>query len=411
MMLKINFRMAIDSLRSSRWRSFLTMLGIIVGVVSVVTVLSIGEGIKRSIARESRAMGGDVVMVLPGEQITRNDDREVAGYNPFLSAGFTLTETDVAEIQALENVDEVVSFVRVPGAVSADEATLAEATIIAVDGDAPRVLSQEIRFGTWHDDNEESTRKFAVIGSGVAQELFNELAPIGRSLTIGEHEFVVRGVFAEFPLSVVPFLSVDYNNTVMLSYDENKRLNGSGANIYQILVNPSDASQVDTLAMSIEEVLLESRNSSRDFSVVTRSELPDVYGGAINVITATITAIAALSLFVGGVGIMNIMFVSVSERTGEIGVRKAIGASNSQILTQFITEAAVLSFLGGVFGVLISLIVNYFIRISTILEPIIALELLGGAILVAFVVGIVFGTAPAIRAARKDPIDALRSRL
>lgn len=410
-MFKINYHMAIDSLRSSRWRSLLTMLGVIIGVVSVVTVLSIGEGIKQSIAREAEAMGGDTVLVLPGNQVSRNADGDVAGYNPFLSAGFSLTETDLAEIQSIDGVLDTVAFVRVPGLPIVDDEPVDDVTLIAVEGDMPRAIGQEIRFGTWHDESPESSRNYAVIGSEVAQEAFGELAPIGRSFTIGEHAFNVRGVFAEFPGSTLPFLSTDYNNAIVLSYKENKRLSSSGQNIYQIMVSPTDSLKLGELAASVDDVLLDTRGSDQDYSVVKRSEMPDVYGGIVNSITAAISAIAALSLFVGGVGIMNIMFVSVSERTGEIGVRKAIGATNSQILSQFITEAAVLSLLGGVLGVVGALVLNYFIRLFTVLEPVVAVELLAGAVLVALLVGIVFGVAPAIRAARKDPIDALRAQL
>ncbi len=410
MMFKNNFRMALSSLRASRWRSFLTMLGVIIGVVAVVTVISIGEGIKRSITAETEALGPNVITVMPGNQIDRRDEAGII-FNPLASVGFSLTETDVTEIREIEGAYDVVPFVRVPGTPEADDVSMSGATILAVTGDVPRILSQEVRFGTWHAEEPAANREFAVIGSEVAEELFGELAPIGRSMSIGDRTFTVRGIFAEFPRSPLPFMSTDYNRSIFIEYENNALSSSTGRNIFQILVNPSDATRADDLAEDIDQTLLASRDNARDFTVLKRAEMVNVYGEVLDVITIAISAIAAISLFVGGVGIMNIMFVSVSERTGEIGIRKAIGATNGQIMSQFITEAIVLSLLGGIFGILGSLLVNYFIRLFTILEPVIIPEVVVFASLLAFVIGVVFGAIPAIRAARKDPIDALRYRI
>ena len=410
-MFKNNYRMAIDSLRSARWRSFLTMLGIIIGVVAVVTVLSIGEGIKRNIEAETQQLGANVVSVLPGDQIERDESGEIRTFNPFASVGFSLTQTDLAEINQLDGVEETVAFVRVPGTPTSDDVTMDDATIIATDGNVPDILNQEIRFGSWHEDETGNNRKFAVIGHGVADDLFGELAPVGRSFTVNGQTYVIRGVFDEFPRSSLPFMTTDYNRAIFTAFDDNVRVSSTGQNIYQILVNPSDISQAGELVEEIEATLTESRDGSSDFTVLESSELTAVYGGALDMLTVAIAAIAAISLFVGGIGIMNIMFVSVSERTGEIGIRKAIGATNGQILGQFVTEAAVMSLLGGIFGVLFSLLVNYFVRLFTILEPVVIPELMVLAVVVAFIVGMIFGTAPAIRASRKNPIDALRYRI
>ena len=410
MMFKNNYRMARNSLRASRWRSFLTMLGVIIGIVAVVTVLSIGEGIKQSITSEAESLGPDVVTVLPGQQIEREDGLSTS-FNPFASVGHSLSETDVSEIRQIDEDLEVVPFVRVSGIATAGDVSMSDATIIAADGDVPTVLNREIRFGSWLTNDSEVNREFAVIGTQVAGDLFNEMSPIGRSIDIGNRSLTIRGVFDEFPRSPLPFMSIDYNKAIFVSYEENVRRSSNGTHIFQILTQANDNISPPELSQSIEESLSATRNGAHDFTVLQRSEMVNVYADILDVITTAIAVIAGISLFVGGIGIMNIMFVSVSERTSEIGIRKAIGATNSQILGQFITEAMVLSFLGGIFGVLGSLLVNYFVRLFTVLEPVIVPELMVLAIVTALVVGVIFGTAPAIRAARKDPIDALRYRL
>lgn len=414
MMVKNNLRMAIAALRSSRGRSLLTMLGIIIGIVSVVTVVSVGEGVKRSIAGEADSLGSEMITILPGKQISRDDTGTITRYDPFGSVGYSLTEADLAEIRDIGGARDVVPFVRVAGVPYLDGDSpkrMPGAHVLAVSGDVPRVLNQEVRFGTWLEDDASNNRRFAVIGSQVALDLFDDPDPIGRSLQLHDQTLTVRGVFTEFSDTSIAPIAPDYNNAIFVSYEENRQVSSNGQNIYQIIVNPDDTRQSEALAERIEATLTEVRDSSVDFTVLRRSDTVQLYDGILDTLTIGVGAIAAISLFVAGVGIMNIMFVSVSERTGEIGVRKAIGATNAQILGQFITEAIVLSLLGGIFGVLASLLANYFLRILTPIEPVILPEVMILATMTAFAVGVLFGTAPAIRAARKDPIDSLRYRL
>ena len=410
MMFKNNYRMAINSLRASRWRSFLTMLGVIIGVVAVVTVFSIGEGIKQSITSEAESLGPDVVTVLPGPQVQEREDIGHT-FNPFASIGHSLTDSDVERMRGVHEDIEVVPFLRGSGTVGSGDEVMDQAVVVVTEGDAPLVLNQDIRFGTWHDDASESGRDFTVIGSAVASELFGEHSPIGRTMTVGEQSFTVRGVFAEFPRSPLPFMSIDYNNAVFVSSEAGNALSENGNTIFQVLAHGGGSLSADDLSNEVQGALADGRDDSRDFSVLKRSEMINVYSGILDIVTIAIAAIAAIALFVAGIGIMNIMFVAVSERTSEIGIRKAIGATNGQILGQFITEAAVISFLGGVFGVLGSLLFNYFIRLFTPLQPVILPELMVGAGIIALLIGIMFGAAPAVRAARKHPIDALRYRI
>jgi putative ABC transport system permease protein len=411
MMLKNHIKLARESMHTSRWRSFLTILGVTIGVVSVVTIISIGEGMKRQIQTDVTTRGSDVVVVLPGDQVRRDTDGNIESFNPFQAVGFSLSEADVASIREIAGVDDVVSFVRLPGVPEADGAQATDAVVVATEGDVPRALNQEVRFGTFFTNGEQaSTRQFAVLGSRVAEDLFGEPAPTGKSFRVGNQTYTVRGVFSEFQANAPEIVSPNYNNTVFVSLDDARQATTGEAQVYQALVVPSDDADDAALAASIDAALLERRGGFRDFTVLARSEQAQAYQSLLGDVTLALAAIAGIALFVAGVGIMNIMFVSVSERTGEIGIRKAIGATNGQILAQFVMEAIVLSLAGGFFGVLFSLAANYLLRISTMLQPVILPEVMIGAVAVTFIVGVVFGTVPAIRAARKDPIDALRYR-
>lgn len=175
-----------------------------------------------------------------------------------------------------------------------------------------------------------------------------------------------------------------------------------------MLAKPVDPAATEDTILAIEGALRESRGGQKDFTVLKQSENLALAEDVLNLLTSLIAGVAAISLLVGGIGIMNIMLVSVTERTQEIGIRKAVGATNRQILYQFMTEAAVLSLAGGVLGVLFSLLANVLMRIMTDLQPVITLEIILIASGVSFAVGIIFGMAPAAIAARKDPIDALR---
>jgi putative ABC transport system permease protein len=411
MMLKNHIKLARESLRSSRWRSFLTILGVTIGVVAVVSIISIGEGIKRQIQADVTVRGPDVVVVLPGNQLERAEDGSIESFNPFRAVGFSLSESDVELIRSLNGVTDAVSFVRLPGVPQVDDVRTENIVVVATEGNVPLVLNQEVRFGTFFSINEQpSSRRFAVIGSHAAESLFGEPAPTGKSFQVGNQTYTVRGVFREFQTNAPELVSPNYNNTIFVSLQENRGATSGETQIYQVLVQPADGVDSADLALAIDQALLNRREGTRDFTVLDRGEQSLAYQSLLTDVTIALAAIAAIALFVAGIGIMNIMFVSVSERTAEIGVRKAIGATNGQILAQFVIEAVVLSLSGGIFGVLAALAVNYLLRISTALQPVILPEVMLGAVAVSFVVGVVFGAVPAFRAAHKNPIDALRFR-
>lgn len=403
-----NTKMALASIRSNKIRSLLTMLGIIIGVSSVILTVSLGEGLRRQVNETSQSDNEQLVTIRPGAIVNRDDNGMVTEVNYLASFGAnTLTQADYVSLKELPETRVVVPFGTVSGLpTDFDGNTYKSAVIIATTSDLPEVLDQKIKYGSFFNDD-SSGRNSVVIGKRVAEELFQENVPLGKLITIRGQDFVVGGVFDEFksnPLSAVS----DLNKAVFVSYPTAQALANGGPAIYQFLLLPEAHISPDALSTAARARLLENHGQQEDFSVLTSSDAERVVRDTFSIATSFVAGIAAISLIVGGIGIMNIMFVSVTERTREIGVRKSLGATNRQIHSQFLIEAAVVSTVGGIIGVGAAILGNILLRLTTSLQPVITWQITAIAVGVAAAVGIVFGTVPAIKAARKDPIESLR---
>ncbi len=403
-----NFQIARAAIGASKWRSFLTMLGVIVGVLSVVTIVSLGEGVKKQLTNQIKHTGADLITVRGGQIANRDSSGKIKKVN-YLNffAGANLSDADYLTVQKIPELSVVAPFAVVPGVPKAYDGTVSTNTsVVATNSLGAVALKQDIAYGEIFDEK-ANANPGAVIGKNVAEQLFKENVPIGKSFELRGQKIVVRGVFQEFEASpLTP--GVDYNNAIFIPYEFAKKLAGGSLQPYQILVRPKDDSKISQSVRAISSALTASHGGEADFTVLQASDNIEVADSVLNVITSLVSAIAGISLFVGGIGIMNIMFVAVSERTHEIGIRKSVGATNKQILNQFLVESIVLSGTGGLMGVIASLFVNYLIRIFTPLQPVITLPIMGIAIFVALAVGVFFGITPALKAARKDPIESLR---
>jgi ABC-type antimicrobial peptide transport system permease subunit len=410
MLLARNIKIATASLRASKWRSLLTMLGVIIGVSSVVTIVSIGEGVRTQVTSQINELGENLVTVRPGQLLQRDSEGNVTGVSLFSAAITTaLGENDWIAVRDSKGVGASSPFNVVSGSAIVDETSLPGGLVIGVSSDLPQVLNTEVQFGEFFR-TVDTERNVAVIGKSVAEQLFQEIAPTGKSLIIRGERFIVRGIFDEFPTSPLTVTTnTNYNSAIFIPYEASKRLNDGQAQIYQILAKASMGTSGHDIAASINERLLSLHDDQQSFTVLEQEENLAVANTVLTLLTGLISGVAAISLLVGGIGIMNIMLVSVTERTREIGIRKSIGATNQQILSQFLTEAMMLSFIGGLLGVVVSIFANYLLRIFTDLQPVITLSIVFISVGVALAVGIVFGVAPALRAARKDPILALRN--
>ncbi len=410
--LRGNVKMAMASMRTTKWRSFLTMLGIIIGVVSVVTVVSIGEGIKSQVNGQIDQLGRDLITIRPGQLLggggddTAKDISVVLGQN----SGGSLSSKDIETVAKADGVGLAVPLSLVQGEVSAGERKLASPLVLGTTEDLAGMLRNPVEHGMFFDKETVSEEpNVAIIGPNVAFDLFQQRRPIGRSFDFLGQQFIVQGVLKKFdttPLS----LATDFNDVIFIPYSTAETLTQNNAQLYQILAKPVKTSHLDSTVTSINTSLKASHQGQQQFTVSRQDESLAVTNTILDLLTKLIAGIAAISLLVGGIGIMNVMLVSVAERRREIGIRKALGASNHQIMLQFMTEAAVLSVAGALIGIAVALIINFVLRVTTPLTPILTWQVLVGATIVSLVVGVVFGTAPALKAARKDPIDALRGQ-
>lgn len=402
-MIVTDIKMAMNSIKSTRIRSFLTMLGVIIGVTSVVMIVSLGQGVKNQVISQIHQSGKDVITVRPGT--TAN---ELAGLGSSVSVSTsTLTEEDLETIVSIEGVADASKSSMITGNINSfDTSNYNDVVIIAASANTQKILGQKIEFGEFYGQNDTLART-VVIGSNIADALFKQRDPIGRVLNIKGQEFAVRGILAPTPENPLN-IGVNYNDVIYMPIALGQKISGGNLQISEINARIDSNYSLDKVRQAVQTTLVDNHNGQEDFVILEQDKYLNSANQLFNILTSFVAAIAGISLLVGGIGIMNIMLVSVSERTHEIGVRKALGATNAQILNQFLVESTAISVMGGVIGVLFSLGTAFIIRLTTSIHPSISLETILIATGASTIVGIIFGITPAIKAAKKDPIDALR---
>lgn len=399
-MITKNIAMAVKTMRASRGRSFLTMLGVVIAVASVTSIVSIGNGIQSAITKQANQYSKNVVTVRP-KSINGAD---LNGMGP-AGVAASLTSKDATTIGKVPHVSSSVPLSVVGSAAMGDKHY--NGTVFAVSSDLPTVLNQEIAFGGFFTTR-DSSNSVAVLGATAADAMFDERVPLGRAFTIRGQQFIVGGVLSKFDST--PFTGgSNFNNAIFVPASAATALAPNGAPIYEILAKISDQKYLAEADSGIAKALAKSHSGQSDYNVLTPNELANETVPMFDLLAQFIIAAALITLLVSGIGIMNVMLVSVTERIHEIGIRKAVGATNRQILNQFVTEAATLCFVGSLIGVVVAYIVVLLLLIFTSLTPIYDVRVAVLACVAACIFGIIFGSLPAIKAARKDPIAALRS--
>jgi len=412
MLITQNFRVALNALTANKMRSILTMLGIIIGVGAVVALLAIGNGATESITGQIQEIGSNLISIMPG-RVSLSPGAQTATTNHLYYSDYEaiVRQTIAGQIQA---VDGIAPTYQASHTVKYNSESF-RVTISGVTADFFPVRAYEIASGRAITDQDNRTQeRVAVLGSQTAADLFGSLSPLGKVIKINGVRFEVVGVLQPKGGSIQ-----NADDIVLIPLETGyQKLFGAAAvqDSQQLLgaisISASSPDEVDHIMAQVERILRKEHRikptEDPDFSVISQSDML----GTLDTITTTLTiflaAIAGISLLVGGIGIMNIMLVSVTERTKEIGLRKAVGAQRSQILLQFMVETVTLSVLGGVLGIALGVGIAVLMTALNLIASEITLSSILMAFFFAVAVGVFFGIYPAYRAASLHPIEALR---
>ncbi|MBI5950058.1 MAG: ABC transporter permease [Chloroflexi bacterium] len=408
MLFSENIKIAFRALRANKMRSILTILGIVIGVATVVALLSIGEGATASITSQIQSGGSNLLTVSPGKmQMGMGGQSRQASYLYYkdyqlLERGLT---GDIAAMVPVYQSNYTVKF----GNESFNTNTVG---VMEDHAEVRSFIVTEGRFIT--DGDNKSQALVAVLGDTVAHDLFGTLSPIGKTISINGLKFEVVGVLESKGASLG---SPDDNIFIPMETGYNKlfgeiALHNGKRMVNNILVSVTDTDSMETVSAQVEYMLRRSHelkpSDELDFNVMSQSDTLETLNSVTQTLTIFLGAIAGISLLVGGIGIMNIMLVSVTERTKEIGLRKAVGATKNQILTQFLIETVTLSLLGGIIGILLGVAIAVTFSVTGLISSVITADAILLAFFFALIIGIFFGLYPAFRAATLHPMVALR---
>ena len=394
---------AFRALQRNKMRSFLTMLGIIIGVAAVIAMLAIGQGAEYSVKQQIAALGTNVLMVFPGAQ-------QQGGVRFGAGSAVTLTEDDA---QAIARECPAVQYIS-PGAFSGGQVIAGNlnwaTSIQGVGADYLEIRQWSVDYGEFFTEQDiKGAAKVCVLGKTVADNLFPESSPVDQTIRIRNVPFKVVGVLTKKGQNA---MGQDQDDVILAPYTTVIRRLSHWQNLRYILVSATSLNSINSAQQQISE-LLRMRHKiapydADDFTIRNQTDLATTATATTQILTILLASIASVSLLVGGIGIMNIMLVSVTERTREIGIRMSIGARGRDILTQFLIEALVLSLLGGIVGIIFgtvgSSVISSIAKWPTIITAFSIVLSFGFSICI----GIFFGFYPARKAALLNPIDALR---
>ncbi|HVS79502.1 MAG TPA: ABC transporter permease [Candidatus Paceibacterota bacterium] len=410
MRLSKQLQTAYGGLRTNRSRSLLTILGIVIGITAIMLVVSLGAGAQNLILSEVQGLGTQTIAVLPGREPTSPTDAATSILSDSLKEKDLIALRNKGNVPGVKEVEPIV----IGAGVASYGSNVYQTTIFGTSQLAEGLLNLKESEGVFYDEADvQAHANVAVIGTKVADKLFDGDDPLNQTIKIKNRSLRVIGVLKGTGGS---FINVDEMILTPYTTAQEYLL---GINYFsRLIVEADDGADVNTVANDVKLTLRESHNisdpSKDDFNVQTQQELADTLSTITNALTYFLVAVAAIALFVGGIGIMNIMLVSVSERTREIGLRKALGATEGDILSQFLLESVLLTAVGGVIGIILGTSLAFLISIGLSkglgVDWKFVFPWMGAALGfgVSALIGLIFGGYPARKAAQKSPIEALR---
>lgn len=399
-----HLRNARQALRANRMRTFLTVTGVAIGIASITVILSLSAGVLKIIHGQVESLGGNIAVVRPAAPQKRLSELS----NPALQQAFstsTITERDADDIRALPGVAAAAPLMLISGTVGSKDGAAKVSTVVASTSDLPQTVNLPVRSGQFFDDITDDNT--TVIGTQLSIDTFGTEESLGKTITIRGKTFRVIGVLKRLN-DPINFTTIDFDRAAIITLEAGKAFHEGTAQIQQVNVRAESANELAGVVKAIGKKIEINHLGEKDVAILQGEQIATPTNNFLKGLTAVMTVIAAISLIVGGVGIMNIMLVGVAERTREIGLRKAVGASNMNIVGQFLTESLLMSAVGGLIGYLLGYTVAFIISTFLTFDPAFTWEIAGIAFAVALGVGGLFGLYPAIRAARKDPIESLR---
>jgi len=407
-----SFRLAFWALISNKLRTFLTLLGIVIGVGAVIAVMAIGKGTNQSIEEQITRVGTNLIFVRPQAQTNQ-------GVRGQVGTGQTLTLQDAYALQDPSLAPDVVSVA--PEVNTAGQARASNQNVFArITGTTPPyagIRDATLVDGRFIEDQDVTSRLLvAVLGSNISQTLFGDQSPVGQFVVINNRQFQIIGLLKAkggTGQGVTDDVIIAPITTVQTRLISQRTAQGTES-VQNINVKAVSNKRIEAAKTQVTEILRERHKvtTTDDFVLTSQEDLIQARQEVNNVLTVFLGAIAGISLLVGGIGIMNIMLVSVTERTREIGIRKAVGAKRRDILSQFLTEATLVSFGGGGIGIAAGWGASKLLENLTLngqpIETVFTAGIAGLAVGVAVAIGLFFGIYPAVRASRMDPIEALR---